>query len=221
MGEETTPPSTAEDLILAAIDRFGRDGFEGASTRAIASAAGKPMSAITYHFGGKRGLYLAAARHIATEIRKRFEPILREGQDFDPATMDRAAIMASFDGLLGVGVELASDHQLDSFARFVMREQADPTEAFPILYDGVMGRLLSHIGALLSMIAGPKADAADVRLRATMLAGQILMLRFSRAVVLRTMGWSDIGTDEKAHITRCARANLQAVLRDLNQEAFA
>ena len=51
-----------------AIEHFGRFGLEGASTREIAKAAGKPMSAITYHFGGKEGLYLACARHISDTL---------------------------------------------------------------------------------------------------------------------------------------------------------
>lgn len=213
--------STAKDLLLAAIERFGRDGYEGASTRAIASDAGKPMSAITYHFGSKHGLYLAAARYIVAEIGDRFEPVMRTTEAIDIAAMDRAAALASFDALLGVGIKLAADHRLDSFARFVMREQTDPTEAFTILYDGVIGRLLGRLAALVGAIAGPDIDETEIRLRTTMLAGQILMLRFSRAAVLRTMGWVDIGPAEKELIMQCARANLHAVLKDFNQEVFA
>ena len=56
-------------LLDTAIDQFGRYGFDGASTREIARASGTAMSSITYHFGGKQGLYLAAAEHIAAAIR--------------------------------------------------------------------------------------------------------------------------------------------------------
>ncbi|MGE5722624.1 MAG: TetR family transcriptional regulator, partial [Sphingomonadales bacterium] len=55
-------------LLEVAIEQFGRLGFEGASTRDIARASGAAMSSITYHFGGKEGLYLAAADHIARQI---------------------------------------------------------------------------------------------------------------------------------------------------------
>lgn len=221
MPDEAHLASTAKDLIVAAIERFGRDGYEGASTRAIASAAGKPMSAITYHFGGKHGLYLAAARYIVAEIGQRFAPVLQASGPADPCTMDRAAIAAAFEGLLGAGVELATDHRLDSIARFVMREQTDPTEAFAILYEGVIGRLLGRLVALVGAIAGPEIDETEIRLRATMLAGQILMLRFSRSAVLRSMGWGDIGPVEKDQIIRCARANLRSVLQDFDREVFA
>src|SRR3974377_1045109 len=65
-------PPRSDDLRLrlleAAIPIFGRYGFDGASTRMLARAAGVNLQAIPYHFGGKEGLYLAAADHIGTKI---------------------------------------------------------------------------------------------------------------------------------------------------------
>src|SRR5882672_7599510 len=63
-------------LLDVAVDQFGRKGLEGASTRAIAAAAGTAMSSITYHYGGKEGLYVATARHIAAQIRNRFTAVV-------------------------------------------------------------------------------------------------------------------------------------------------
>src|SRR5262245_12691635 len=58
---------TRTRLLEAGLDHFGRVGFEGANIRAIAAAAGANIAAINYHFGGKRGLYLAVANHIVLE----------------------------------------------------------------------------------------------------------------------------------------------------------
>ena len=55
-------------LLDIAISEFGAKGLEGASTRGIAAAAGTAMSSITYHYGGKEGLYLAAADRIAERM---------------------------------------------------------------------------------------------------------------------------------------------------------
>src|SRR5437588_8157475 len=68
-------------LLDAAIDHFGQKGLEGSSTRAIAAAAGTTMSSITYHYGGKEGLYLAAVRHIASQIGEHLDPALRASKD--------------------------------------------------------------------------------------------------------------------------------------------
>src|SRR5687768_5192858 len=59
---------TRAELIEAALDVFGRLGYEGASTRVIAKTAGANLAAIVYHFGGKEALYLAVAEHVATSI---------------------------------------------------------------------------------------------------------------------------------------------------------
>ena len=76
---ETKPSSrsdqTRETLILAALQVFGRYGFDGASTRAIAKAAGVNLALIGYHFGGKRGLYLAVFEHIGRQMQQRMVPV--------------------------------------------------------------------------------------------------------------------------------------------------
>ena len=56
-------PSPAITRILAAARGcLGATGVAGLSTRAVAEAAGVPLSQIHYHFGSKRGLVLAVLR---------------------------------------------------------------------------------------------------------------------------------------------------------------
>lgn len=210
-----------KQLVSAAVECFGRDGFEGASTRAIAAAAGKPMSAITYHFGGKRGLYLAAARHITEELQARLGPSLLHAQEALPQVHDLAGLHAALDGLLEAGVAIATDYRLDAAARFIVREQAEPTEAFAIIYEGVMEPMLLRLVALLRAVAPSDVTEPQLRLRATMLVGQILTVRFCRASVLRLMGWQDLGEAERAQIRETARANLRAIFTDLNAKVLA
>ncbi|MFT7177522.1 MAG: AcrR family transcriptional regulator, partial [Halioglobus sp.] len=59
---------TREALLTAAMDAFGRAGFDAASNRAIADSAGVNQALIGYHFGGKRGLYLAMFEHISEQM---------------------------------------------------------------------------------------------------------------------------------------------------------
>src|SRR3546814_10523816 len=65
-------------------DLFGRKGLDGASTRGIAKAAGTAMSSITYHYGGKEGLYLAAADYIVSQMDDGAHPI--EGDELGRAS---------------------------------------------------------------------------------------------------------------------------------------
>src|SRR5207244_8220484 len=62
--------ATREKIIKAASRAFARNGYEGASIRAIVAEADVNQAAINYHFGSKEGLYravLQAALHALME----------------------------------------------------------------------------------------------------------------------------------------------------------
>src|SRR5450432_679995 len=114
-------------LIEAAIEQFGLNGMDAAATRAIANAAGVQMSAITYHFGSKEGLYLACARHIVAQISGRVERILAfatgDGADSGDVAGARASMLAIMGGLATVMMR----DEIAPLARFVLREQMNPS----------------------------------------------------------------------------------------------
>jgi TetR/AcrR family transcriptional regulator len=51
------PERTRRLILAAAAEEFSRHGYEGARVARIADAAGIGRQLITYHFGGKKGLY--------------------------------------------------------------------------------------------------------------------------------------------------------------------
>jgi len=51
-------------LLAAAASLFAERGYEGASVRAICAAAETNINAVTYHFGGKKGLYAAVIQGV-------------------------------------------------------------------------------------------------------------------------------------------------------------
>lgn len=55
---------TRRELLMAALVCFARHGFEGTSLRMIAQRAGRSLSLIGHHFGGKEGLYLEVFRFL-------------------------------------------------------------------------------------------------------------------------------------------------------------
>lgn len=207
-------------LLKAAIAVFGARGLEGASTRDIARAAGRPMSAITYHFGGKEGLYLACARHIAETMATILSPeIVAAGLEnqANPSLNDRGIARAALCRIFHAYVGAMVRPETASFASFVSREQMEPTAAFNILYDGVIGKMAGHVASLLIIVSGGRIDALEANVRTIALLGQVLAFRFSRAAVLRSTGWTDVGTAETARIDVVIQANLVAILDSLEQ----
>lgn len=59
---------TRAALLEAALGVFARNGFDGASIRAITREAGTNLGAVTYHFGSKRKLYAEVLTHGLTPM---------------------------------------------------------------------------------------------------------------------------------------------------------
>ncbi|MEM8748071.1 MAG: TetR/AcrR family transcriptional regulator [Actinomycetota bacterium] len=55
-------------LLDAAVQEFSAHGFEGASTRAIATRAGTHQPQINFHFGSKEALWRAAVDHVFEQL---------------------------------------------------------------------------------------------------------------------------------------------------------
>jgi AcrR family transcriptional regulator len=64
--EATTP--TKARILRAAELVFAAKGFDGASTREIASAAGVNISSLHYHWESKETLYVAVFEHVSSRI---------------------------------------------------------------------------------------------------------------------------------------------------------
>jgi TetR/AcrR family transcriptional regulator, regulator of cefoperazone and chloramphenicol sensitivity len=225
--------TTRSALIAAAIETFGRDGFDAASTRAIATAAGVNQALIGYHFGGKSGLYLAALEHIAETLGQRVGPLLGavEAQlDGEPFENKAVAVAGAGDSRAAdrwltqlhrltdaFAVVLTSDES-GAWARLILREQQDPSEGFDVLYEGVMKRVLGIIARLVERIGGVEAQSGRAALIAVTIMGQVLVFRAARAAVMRHMGWQELGAAEIGAIQARIRRNVSCIL---SQETLA
>ena len=58
--EASASPDTRSSILAAARAGFARSGYDGASTRAIAAAAGVDAALIHHYFGSKQRLFVAA-----------------------------------------------------------------------------------------------------------------------------------------------------------------
>jgi len=70
--------------VDAAVDVFSSHGFDGATTREIASRAGVALAALPYHFTTKEALWQAAASRIFGLLREHFRSHRAELEADDP-----------------------------------------------------------------------------------------------------------------------------------------
>lgn len=191
---------TRQRLIDAGIRLFGEQGFKGTTTRQLAEAAGANIGSIAYHFGNKHGLYLAAARYIAAALGQRLglspPPIDAATLPMDTADA-RRALQTFFQHMVRVFTE---DPDCRRWMLMVMREQAQPGEAFDILYDDAFGHLQKRVSALIARIIDRPQESRRVIIETHTLVGQALFLLIGREALLRRLGLTRFDADTLADI---------------------
>ncbi|HXV76015.1 MAG TPA: CerR family C-terminal domain-containing protein [Candidatus Polarisedimenticolaceae bacterium] len=209
--------ATRSALIRSAIDAYGRAGFHGTTTRAIARAAAVNQAAIAYHFGGKAGLYHASIEHIAERIGGFLGAVTIEAHrqldhlaasEPDEPTLRHGCLEVA-GRLTDALARMLTGEESESWARLIVREQQDPTESFDLL-QGVVGPWAAALIRVFESAGGQ--TPAEARLSVLTIVGQALVFRVSRTSVLRITGWKQIGERELAAIQRRIRQNVRAVL---------
>jgi len=198
---------TQARLLDIAVREFGRKGLEGASTRSIAAAAGTAMSAITYHYGSKEGLYLAAADHIAAQIGAAMAGL---GEDIPD---DPVAARAALHAIVAAFVDAMVHDESADWALFIVREQTSPGDAFDRIYAGMMGETVERMVRLIERSTG--VDARGARLAVVTTIGQVLVLRASRATVLRLLDVAALDAPTVAALKHRIARNIDVILNDL------
>jgi AcrR family transcriptional regulator len=209
------PRPASVRLIEVAIEQFGQNGMSAVGTRAIAEAAGLQMSAITYHFGGKEGLYRACAEHIAAQMRERLEPVLTRADAGDADSGDSGEARAAILAILGGLVTVMMQDEVAPMARFVVREQMSPTPAFDILYDRAMRPVIDRIVRLVRRVTGGRLPGEELKVRSLALLGQVFAFRFARAAVMRATGWESVGVHETETVRAAVLTHSEAILNAL------
>src|SRR5271167_119287 len=93
--------ATRKRFIEAAIEIFGVNGFDGTSTRMLAERARANLGAIPYYFGGKAGLYRAAAQHIADGLSEKMLAVVTEVElAVKDRSLDHAQLFELLDRLM-------------------------------------------------------------------------------------------------------------------------
>ncbi len=201
---------TRAQLIEAALDVFGRLGYDGASTREIAKAANVNLAAIVYHFGGKEALHIAVAEHVVTSILARIGPTLASAAE-PAASESPAAALAALHRLVSTMVDvMLGSAEAERWARFIVREQLQPTAAFDVIYRFMGGAVAT--GTRLVATIRDRPEDEDTRLWVFTMMGQVIVFRVAQALVLKRMQWREIGERQRDEIRRVVLENFDVLL---------
>ena len=215
---ESSPADlTRAALVRAALKLFGRQGFDGTSTREIAAEAQANIGSIAYHFGGKEGLRAAAADYIVETIQTIAGQALGGAQapgsgQAAPASDPEAARAQLFAALERMGGFILAQPQAGEIVQFVLREMSHPTAALDRIYNGVFEPTHRRLCMIWEQATGEPAESERTRLTVFTLIGQVIYFRIGREAVKRRMGWHDIGAAEAAKVVAVTTGNLSAIL---------
>jgi len=182
---------TRSALIRAGIDLFGRGGFDGTSTREIARAAGVNIAGIAYHFGGKAGLHRACGAAIAEFLVENVGVIdlpAAGAEALDPETAADLFVAA----LAAMGRFMLGRSEAESIARFMVREQMDPSATFVMLYERLIRPRHETMCRLFARATGEAASSEAVIIAVSAMFGQIMFFRVGRATALARLDWDVI-----------------------------
>ena len=201
---------TRAALISAALKLFGRQGFEGTSTRQIAALAKANIGSIAYHFGGKQGLRAACANHIVETIGGVAGAAMAEtvGEVHGEETA-RTRLNTVLEAMVGF---IVARPEAGEFVQFVLRELSQPSEALDIIYDGVFEPVHRRLCTIWAEASGEDAESERTQITIFTLIGQVVYFRIAQAAVMRRMGWDKVGPAEAADIIAVVGSNIDAIL---------
>lgn len=202
--------ATDTRLLDVALDQFGQKGFDGASTREIAKAANTAMSSITYHYGGKEGLYLATAEFVGQEIAKRHPISFNQLIDF--TALNKTEALAILESIFMSMMDFFLSEHSARLSRFVMREQMQPTAAFEVIFNNTFKPMADHACAILNKCTDGRLSDEEARIAVMAIFGQSLVFRSARQSVLRVANWPDLTPERADKIKEQVRAHFHAIM---------
>lgn len=208
---------TRARLIETGLRLFGERGFEGASTRDIASEAGLNAPALKYYFDNKEGLYHACLEYIIARVRGQLaQPVqCAEAILHNRASSDGQLIEAYLE-LLGGFIGFVQDSpEAEAWYLFMAREVVGlgmfDTDA--IMHKRLYDPLNAVTTGLVSRLTGLSVDDERTRIRAFALNSQAMAMRTMRRQMLGIMEWDSVDLERMQRMREILLGQMRLTLR--------
>lgn len=212
-GEETR-----RRILSAALRVFAAEGYDGASTRALARAAGVNLPAIQYYFGSKEGLYRAVIDHISQTVEDRFAPVMQQISEAVAAGRpSRRRLLELLCGMMDAFVALVTDQtspDWESRALFFARAEIEPQIALDALHRRVLRQVVEPCALLVGMLTRQPSDAEQTMLRTVALIGQVSV--FCNRKAHQVLDWRELDDARVLAIQAVVREHTRAIFRNIH-----
>ena len=206
------PADTRQRLLRSALHAFGHNDYDAVSNRQLVQDAGANISAISYHFGGKRELYLATAAYLAEQMSEGMREHLERIEQALPTASAADCRQMLGQLLSGLAQQLMAGPFSEDAPGFIFREQNQPTEAFDVIYSKLFGPMHAVMAKLVAGARGREQVDTECRLVAHALTGPPIAFRAARTTLLRHLGQDAYAADDVAQIQALLQAITEAAL---------
>jgi TetR/AcrR family transcriptional regulator, regulator of cefoperazone and chloramphenicol sensitivity len=209
-GEETRAR-----IISAAMQLFGEKGFDGVTTREIATLAEVPAPSLQYYFVNKEGLYKACVEHLQTNAQNVLSPAVDNALALlksDAGTEQLIEAYCSFLDCLAdflLGSPDAASRAL-FIARWRMTSEAALKKASK---DAFRTRMLDCCYALVLRISGDTMAKDEAQLVVATINGQLMTFHFAREHMKILVGWDDFTPARMQKLKQLLRQQTTAILK--------
>lgn len=217
LASQTPSAQTKRDLIEAALYHFGKEGFAGTSTRAIAQTAKTNIASIAYHFDGKAGLKRACINFLAITMGDVLSVILsRKISEIEhlSAQEAREKILQMADRMLTF---TQTNKRAELLIAFMLKEVLHSPDEIDQVYHLIFEPIMDRATALFSRATGQPVTSKELKLSIFTMVGQLLYMRLARPLILKRMDWDSVGPGEVEQIKSIITRSINALLDDLSK----
>lgn len=201
-------------LFETARHLFASKGYQATSTRDIAEKAKVNISAITYYFDGKLGLYRAILADIACRVKKELEGKTKNAIQLltDQETSAEQAENLLYELISDLCSLLCSQRLPNEDAVIFLHEYSVPGEAFDTLYQELICPVYKLFSALISKATNGRLSDEDAALYTFQLFAQMFVFKSRKQTILQHLKWSEYGKQEIQKIIRMVLDHTRTIL---------
>jgi AcrR family transcriptional regulator len=212
MEDRKASSKTSAAIMEAAGKIFAEEGYSKATVRDICREAGANIAAINYHFGDKKGLYLAVLKHYQEIAFQTYPPNLGIKENQKPEEKLQAFIRSFL-------TRIMDDGHPAWFGRLLAREFTEPTWAFDILVEETIRPSFQLLTEIIAAILEKNSKERIVRLCSMSIVGQCLYFRHSHPVISRLFPGEVFGARQIDELTEhITLFSLRGLLKEKNKK---
>ncbi len=171
---------TKKRIIETAGNIFAELGFQNTTVREICKQAGVNIAAINYHFGDKKGLYLAVLKYGKDAAFKRHP--FDEGLDKSSPPEERLKAFLSW--YIG-RVRECHEGEFPWVRKLIAHELLRPTEGLDMVAEEGIRPIFKTLSAIVRELLGKGATEDTVNLCCASIIGQSLFFFFAQPMIKR------------------------------------